>query len=81
MSIEPQHIYWIQGYNFQRTLAKHDRKCGIGISLIFWLIFWYLPIFLTVLGYLVPPRPSLPLKVTGHHAHHSWEKSLVVSLY
>ena len=30
--------------------------------------------------YLVPPCPSLPLKVTGHHAHQSWEKSLVISL-
>ena len=28
-----------------------------------------------VLGYLVPQCPSLPLEVTGHHTHSSWEKS------
>ena len=33
------------------------------------------------IGVFGTPMSVSPLKVTGHHAHYSWEKSLVVSLY
>ena len=42
-----------------------DYRCGIGISSIFDTVFRYLPIFLTVLRYWVPP--NVPLFEVGDH--------------
>ena len=47
-----KHARWIQ-----LKLNVTDHKCSIGISSIFDTVFRYLPIFLTVLRYWVPPMP------------------------
>ena len=49
-----KHARWIQLY-----LSMTYHECGIGISSIFDPVFRYLPIFLTLLLYWVPPPPPM----------------------
>ena len=49
-----KHARWIQ-----LKVNVTDHKYGIGISSIFDTVFHYLPIFLTVLHYWVPPMSPL----------------------
>ena len=49
-------IFGVYMLEINKHVSVTDYECGIGISWIFDTVFRYLPIFLTVLRYWVPPQ-------------------------